>query len=492
VITQIHPALVLALMALVLLAVARLTRRTPAQRLFLGPLTGLALVVAVAIVGGPALQRLVPDYWALCLLPLLVLLVRASVVVFELSFKRGRGESPPALLGSLVSVLLYGLGAGFIAHRAFGIELTPFLATSAVVGAVVGLALQDTLGNLFAGIALHTEGPFRVGDWVKVGETEGRVVQVSWRGVRLTTWSGDGVTIPNNEVSRRSVLNYSQPAAPHSRTVQVGVSYATPPNKVLGVLADMLPQVPGLLPEPAPRVRLVAYRESAMEYEVRYYVRAYEDYRSVESEIYRLIWYHFGRHGIEIPYPVRSVHLQRRPGRSVAVVETPAQRLERALRGIDLFRALSEEELQVALRNFRHLHYSAGERILEEGSPGDSFFLVDQGVVVVSKLVAGLPRLVAELGEGQFFGEMALLTGEARSATVTAKTDIDLYTIDKRGFEQIVVQNPHVTVDISSILVLRRDALSQAEVDARQGEESATTTTRKQDLLDRIRGYFGL
>src|SRR5262249_14177533 len=124
----------------------------------------------------------------LVLLPLLVLLVRGAAMAFQALFVRRHHERPPALLESLISVLLYGLGAAVIARNDFGVELTPFLATSAVVGAVVGLALQDTLGNLFAGIALHTEAPFRVGDWVRVGDRDGRVEQVSWRAMRLRTW----------------------------------------------------------------------------------------------------------------------------------------------------------------------------------------------------------------------------------------------------------------------------------------------------------------
>lgn len=487
-----HPAVLLPLLAAGLLAFARLARRQPRFRPLFPALAALALLAAAQRLGGAWLEARLPWFTLLPLLPMLVLLVRGAVLLFEELFRRGRGERPPALLESLVSVLLYGVGTGVMAHRVFGVELTPFLATSAVVGAVVGLALQDTLGNLFAGISLHTDGPFRAGDWVRVGEVEGRVEQISWRAVRLRTWGGDGVTIPNNEVARRTVVNFSQPAAPHSRVVTVGVSYDVPPNKVLSVLAELLQQVPELAREPSPSIRPIGYRDSAVEYEVRYWVRAYEDWRRAEGEIYRLIWYHFRRHSLEIPYPIRTVHLhQAQP--PVAVEETPRARLERSLRSIDLFRPLSDEELQTALRNLRLQHYAAGERILGEGEPGDSFCIVDRGTVEVSKSLGGRPRVLAQLGEGQFFGEMALLTGEARSATVTARTDVDLFTIDKAGFEQIVVANPRVTVDISSILAARRDALSQAEGEATQrftGEGQAAD--KQQHLLQRIRGYFGL
>lgn len=483
-----QPVVLVPVLALLLLGLARLTRLRPALRPLFLPLAALFGLLAVARVGGPPLFALVPRFWLLALPPLLVFGVRAAVIVFEVLFRRGRGDAPPALLDSVVSVLLYGIGIGFVAHTFFGIELTPFLATSAVVGAVVGLALQDTLGNLFAGISLHTEGPFRVGDWVAVGSREGRVEQVSWRALRLKTWFGDAVTIPNNEVARAAVVNFSRPEAPHSRLVHVTVSYETPPNKVFSVLADLLEQVPGLVHEPSPVIRLIGYRESAMEYEVRYHVRSYEDYRRVESEIYRLIWYHFKRHALEIPFPIRTVHLHQHQGRAAA--ETPEERLERTLKDIDLFRPLSEDELRTAVHNFRHLHYAAGERIIEEGSPGDSFFVIDRGVVEVSKSIAGTVRPLAQIGDGEFFGEMALLTGEARSASVTARSDVDLYTLDKAGFQQIVVANPRLTEDISSILAARRDALSQAAGDLSTAPQPSDVAGRKSALLDRIRNYF--
>src|SRR5207244_498025 len=267
--------------------------------------------------------------------------------------RRRRGAAPPALLDSVIAVLLYGVGAAVVAHRWFGVELTLFLGTSAVVGAVVGLALQDSLGNLFAGIALHTEAPFRVGDWVKVGDRDGKVEQISWRATRLRTWDGDTLTVPNNEVARHGILNYSLPRAPHSRLVSVGVSYHTPPTRLQG-----------------------------------------------------------------------------------------------ALRGIDLFRPLSDDELRAAAGRFRPLHYAGGERIIEEGAPGDSFFLIDSGEVQVSKKLGGFSRELARLMEGQFFGEMALLTGEPRAATVVAAGDVDVFVLDKNGFQDIIAANPEIAVDM--------------------------------------------
>jgi small-conductance mechanosensitive channel/CRP-like cAMP-binding protein len=479
---------VVPLALLCLLALARLARLRPTFRPLVGPFAACGLAAVVMVFAGPPTGQ--SPLGLLYLLPVLVLVVRATSLAFQWVFYRRQGAPPPSLLDSVVSVLLYGIGVGAIASQWFDVELTPFLATSAVVGAVVGLALQDTLGNLFAGIALHSEAPVHVGDWVRVGDRDGRVEQVSWRAMRLRTWDGDTLTVPNNEVARHAVLNYSHPRAPHSRTIAIGVNYHTPPNRVISVLRKVLDQV-GLPAEPVSGVRVVGYQESAIHYEIRYYFPGYEDYRRLESELYRLIWYHFRRHGIEIPFPVRDVFLHR-AAPAVESRETPAERLERALRTVDLFRPLSDEELRSVMARSRPLHYAAGERVIEEGSPGDSFFIIDQGQVMVSKRMGGADREIARLMEGQFFGEMALLTGERRSATIEAATDVDLFMIDKPAFQDILAANPTIAVDISTLLSERRDALTHAQDDLTAPLPAPGAGELKNDILGRIRAYFGL
>jgi small-conductance mechanosensitive channel len=419
-------------------------------------------------------------------LPSLVLLVRASVLAFQAAFRRSQGAPPPELLASLVSFLLYALGAGLIAHTWFGFELTPFLATSAVVGAVVGLALQETLGNLIAGIALHTEAPFRVGDWVQTAGREGAVEQISWRATRLRTLEGDTVTIPNNEVARHAVLNYSLPPGPHSRVLSLSASLQVPPNQVIAVLGGLLREAEGVLQDPAPRVLLESYRDASAQYQVRYFTARYEDSKETEAEILRLVWYHFHRHGIAIPPASHEVFVHTvtpPPG------DAQASRLEAALRGIDLFRTLDEEAMGLVVSRFRKHHYGAGERIIEEGSSGDSFFIVDRGEVEVRR--SGRRKPLARLAEGQFFGEMALLTGERRNAEVVAVTDVDLFTIDKAGFQDVIVAHPSIAGDISAILAERRESLARDEP-VEPEALAAGPGELKDRILDRIRDYFGL
>jgi small-conductance mechanosensitive channel/CRP-like cAMP-binding protein len=478
---------------LALLVLARVARLRPFLRPLVGPFALFVVVVSglTLFAGGPLPAS--PWLALLFLLPLLTLVVRGNVLAFQWLFQRRHGAYPPSLLDSLISVVFYGVGLGAVAHYWFKLELTPFLATSAVVGAVVGLALQDTLGNLFAGIALHSEAPFRVGDWVRVGDRDGRIEQVSWRAMRLRTWDGDTLTIPNGEVARHAMLNYSVPSAPHSRVVAVAINYQTPPNRAIAVIRAALAQVEGMAAGTPPTVRIVGYLESGIQYEVRYSYSSYEDYRVLEGEIYRTIWYHLRRERIEIPFPVRNVFLH--AAAAATAPEDVGDRHLRAVRAIDVFRTLRDDELRVVAGRLRPLHYGAGEKIIEEGCAGDSCFLIDRGEVRVLRRLGGTPREIARLKEGECFGEMAMLTGEQRSATVVAATDVDVFMIDKAGFQDILAGHPDLAVDISALLAERRAALADAEADLttriHRGAE-AEDGDLSQRILGRIRSYFGL
>jgi small-conductance mechanosensitive channel/CRP-like cAMP-binding protein len=481
------PRIALPAILVSLLALARLARLRPGLRPLLLPLVLTGGVLAVLLLSGQ--PRSSVAFLALAV-PLLVLVVRGSTLLFGAIFERSQGTKAPELLESVVAVLLYLVGAGLIGHTWFGFELTPFLATSAVVGAVIGLALQETLGNLFAGISLHAEAPFRAGDWIKTEGKEGRVEQVSWRATRLRTLEGDTLTVPNSEVARHPILNYSVPPGAHSGVLQVPAGPQVPPNKVAAVLEGLLHQVPGLLRDPPPEIRVSGYTDAGLLYEVRYFVSSYEERRSVEREILRLVWYHFRRHGIAIPSPAHEVFLHTLAS---TAEEHPASRLEATLRSIDLFRPLDDGGLKMAAERFRRLHYAAGERIIQQGSPGDSFFIIDRGEVEVYKDFSRGPKGVARLAEGQFFGEMALLTGEPRRAGVRAITDVDLFTIEKRGFQEVLLLHPQVAEDISAILSERQVALAETgEVQEMSSGEGETPLEFKERLLARIRDYFGL
>jgi len=312
----------------------------------------MALVVtAIVIVGGLIWQLLIRSGRArrgLWILPILILLTGVawavvqtvgldhmknlnSLLIFLFSFLifvsllypvtrlllpsrlvRTRGGVPPLLRGVAIAIVVF-IGLFVLLSWAFpDLNLTPMFVTSGVVSLVIGFALQDLLGNLMAGIVLSVERPFRVGDWVKVGEREdAEVVEQMWRATRVRTRQNDYVLIPNNVMAREQVRNYAQPTADHMHRVFVGISYATPCGIVIQALKEAAGEVEEVLQHPAPEVHLRDFTDSSLLYELRVWIDNYASLPAIDSEVRQHVWYSLKRYGLTIPFPQRDVNFRR-------------------------------------------------------------------------------------------------------------------------------------------------------------------------------------
>ncbi|MCX6550817.1 MAG: mechanosensitive ion channel family protein, partial [Acidobacteria bacterium] len=216
-----------------------------------------------------------------------------------------------------------------------------FLTTSAVGAVVIGFALQDTLGNMFAGLAIQVEKPFRVGHWVAVGPYEGQINEVTWRATKLRTKAGNHVVLPNSFISKEAIVNYSEPEAPTRLEVTVGVSYSVSPDKVKAAVFEALANAPLALKTPRPDVLLTEFGPSSVNYLVRFWINDFARDSAARDEVRSAIYYSLRRHHYEIPYPIQVEY----PG--VTEVERGADRLDRLsrlLEPVDLFAPLTPEE----------------------------------------------------------------------------------------------------------------------------------------------------
>lgn len=221
---------------------------------------------------------------------------------------RTRGGIPPLLLGMAITTLAL-IGMFVLLSWSFpGLSFTPMFVTSGVFSIVLGLALQDSLGNVMSGVAMSLEQPFKVGDWVQIGQTEGEVVELSWRATLVRTRQNDNVLIPNSLAVRESVTNFDRPSAEHMIKINIGVAYDTPCGLVTEALLEAAAKVEELLPSPPAAVYLKDFQDSAMLYELRVWIDNFASLHGIESEVRKQIWYAFKRHGITIPFPQRDVH----------------------------------------------------------------------------------------------------------------------------------------------------------------------------------------
>jgi len=278
------------------------------------------------------------------------------------------------------------------------------------------------------------------------------------------------------------------------RKLNVGVSYAIPPNKVKNAILEVLSSVPGVAKIPVSRVRVISYGDFAVQYEIRYPLVNFFTHRETEAEIMELLWYQFRRKGIDIPMPIRDVNLtQVTPELRYTGLKRRADEIMVLMKNVEIFSPLTETELKTLVDNVSVMTYAAGEIPIRQGDAGDSFYIIKSGRVdvVVEKSALDM-AVVATLGPGDFFGEMSLLTGAVRTASIHVKEDAEFVVIDKESFGSILVNNPAIAESLSQILSGR-----QAGLDAgRERLDAAALEHRKKDvrgkLLTNIREFFGL
>jgi len=359
-----------------------------------------------------------------------------------------------------------------------------FLTTSAVGAVVAGLALQDTLGNLVSGLAIQVEKPFHVGHWISSGSWEGEVVEITWRATKLRTRHGNQVIVPNGELAKAAIVNYSEPASPTRIEVEVGTSYNNPPNTVKAVILELLDREPLVLRSPAPVVHVISFDASSILHRARFWIQHFPMDELIADRVRTGIYYAFKRENIEIPYPINveyGADLQT-PGLDPAATRAS----EDLLAGTDLFGLLSVEDRQALAAASPLRLFGTGEAMVRQGEPGHSAFVVCQGRVRVS-LDPGDVEL-AVLERGAYFGEMSLLTGDPRTASVRALGDCTVVEITSDAFRAFVLNQPALVERIGTVIAERRAGIARA----RAAVANVPPPESASSLVARVRRFFHL
>jgi small-conductance mechanosensitive channel len=411
--------------------------------------------------------------------------------LFIVRWKRG---SFPAAFKNIITTFVIIVVALILLKEILDINVTSLIATTTVLTAIIGLALQSTLTNILAGLTIHLEKPLKQGDWISAGGYEGRVMDISIRSTRIMTNENNEVFIPNSKVLGEAVVNYSLPDTVQVRTLTVGVSYSVPPNKARTAILEVLSVVPRVLNFPLPVVRVANYGDFAIQYEIRYSINDFAAHAEIGAEIMNLLWYKFKRSEIEIPYPVRSVQIrQMTPEVLRFEQERTADEIFDMMENVEIFSPLSKMELKDLVPHVSIKTYAVGEMPVRQGEPGDSFYIIKSGRVdVIVEKSTGETAVVATLGPGNFFGEMSLLTGAVRAASIHVKEDAEFIVIEKESFGSTLAQNPAIAESLSRILAERQAGLHAGW----ERLDAAALERRKMDasgqMLSKIREFFGL
>jgi small-conductance mechanosensitive channel/CRP-like cAMP-binding protein len=435
-----------------------------------------------------------PTWWALHLPAAFLLLVvtgRSLLLVFTAGIFERWGRKLPRIamdllnLGIAVAALLLTL------HLA-GVHPGTLFAGSAVLTAVLGLALKDTLGNLFSGLALQAQRPFEVGDWIQYDDKQehiGRVIEINWRATKVVTLDEAEVIVPNGILTEACIRNFTKPDPVARRSVMVSASYLAAPNEVHRVIMSALDACPGVLGSPKPSVVTQGFGDSGVNYWVRFFIDQFGSRDTIDGNVRDRIWYAFQRAGIAIPFPIRDVRMTERAPEARRTADEDVARRQELLGSIDLFAVLPPDSLAQLAAVAKEETFGDRELMIRQGDLCDRFFLLVGGNAI-AYVKSGEKLLGIDIGrltKGKIFGEMSLFTGAPRAASVMADGECHVLSLDKPAIAPILEANPHLVEKIGEVLADRKAAL-ESKLDAAATHTPIVEKRRK--LVQMIRTFF--
>jgi hypothetical protein len=368
-------------------------------------------------------------------------------------------------------------------------ELRGLLAGSGIAAIVLGFATQDLFGGIISGIALQISKPYKVGDWLHIQDRFAEVMEINWRSTRLRTNDGIYLDIPNYQVARNTIINLHYPTQVHAMRLRVGADYDVPPNRVKDALHRAASSAEGVLQDPPTKVFVMDFADSAVIYEIKFSMGNHRFYNDVCDAIRTNIWYEFKRQQITIPFPIRTLHLQRGPKH----IGDPQAEARAILRKEALFDCMNDAQLENVLQNAQIHRYGRGERLIQEGDEGDSMFVMLRGTAAVSVARNGTGVRVGVMRQGDCFGEFSLLTGEPRSATVRAENDCEVLEISKPVMAEVLRESPEYLSALSELLAKRKLEGEGIVKDAGiPHDQEKKETEYRSSFLRRLRTVFEL
>lgn len=416
-------------------------------------------------------------------------------IFFNRYLIKKKNISVPVIFRDIIVLLTVMVVLLWILSTQYGVKPMALVTTSAILSAIIGLALQDVLVNIVSGVAMHSEKPFKEGDFIALGNNVGTVAAMNWRATRIKTIDNNHLIIPNSVIAKSEIKNFSQPTPEIIINVRVGVEYGAPPNKVKQVLMECTTGIQWVLQTPPPIVRLVEYGDFAVFYEIFCWITDRSKYADTMDQIRTRMWYNLRRHHINIPFPIREVY---------AHTITKEDKIEREkreieervciMRNMEIFKPLKDETINELAVSAARKYFAAGEPLVKQGEDGESLFLILKGkaaVMIANK--EGAVKVVAHLSEGDFFGEMSLLTGARRSATVVADQDTEVIEITKADVASIIFKNKEIVAEFSKILAERQMANEKL---LQSGLDGAKKESKKKEFIDKfftsIHNFFKL
>jgi len=434
------------------------------------------------------------------------------------------GLRAPRIVEDLVVIAGYAAW-GLVRLRFAGVDVTGIVATSAVITAIVAFSMQDTLGNILGGLALEFDSAFEIGDWIRVDEVMGRVVDIRWRSTSVETNDWETVIIPNSQLvrSKLTIVGRRQnEAARWRRWVRFDVGLAVAPQRVIDVVQEALraARIMAVAPQPLPDCILTGFEHGYARYAVRYFMLDPASDDAVGAAVREHVLKALQRADIRMAVMEHALHLTTEDEEHrVAVRKRDLEHRIAVLKTVEMLRELSAEEFKTVAERLVFAPFAAGDVITRQGAVAHWLYILTEGDVDivlqmpspeearsergdadaagakahdVAEAVPREVRLLTTLKAPDVFGEMGLMTGEPRRSTVIARTAVECYRLDKAAFEGILLARPGLVDAMSRILANRQVELERAQRGMDAEARSHAVARRGVEILGRIRQFFGI
>jgi potassium-dependent mechanosensitive channel len=404
-----------------------------------------------------------------------------------LSIENRTNQIIPNIIRNFVASIIFIIAVFGAIAFVFNQQITGLLATSGMIAMIIGLAIQVNISNIFSGIAINLEQPFRIGDWVKIGEfQEGKVTNITWRSTTIQDRNNVTICVPNSTAAESSIRNFSYPEKNIELWFEVFIDPRYRSTRISKLLLDAALSTPGVLASPAPYAKYKGMSDWASTYIVGYVIDDYGKKSVIKNALWSRIEVHLGRAGIRPALQRLKVNVVEGDG-GYSEKEVSALDL---INEIEIFKPFSVESRKILSGSMKRIFFPIGDHVVTQGDSGDSMFCIVEGTVgVVINLGPEKTLEVARLGAGTFFGEMALLTGEPRTASIVAVSDIYVYEITKEDILPLINNEPQVSVLISKILTERQIATAAKKTSATA--EVIDEKSMMSQFLNKIQNFFG-
>lgn len=430
------------------------------------------------------------------------LMNRMIGVLFWDGFIRRLSDRPvPRLPRDLTAMVLFSVAVLAIISTVFQRDITSMLAASGVFGVIVGLALRTVILDLFMGLAIHIERPFKIGDWLMIHQNRvethiiAEVIEINWRTTRLRTTRNNMVVVPNSKMGDTIVTNYMEPK-PHFRIdLDFTIDFEVPSERVLRVMTAGLKAVTdgeGILDDPVAEVRIKDSTLEGAEYEVRFFILpAKISPNEARHVVNRSVLEHLIHSGITPAHAKEEIFLQRRERR--ALDASLDEDLYQLLTRTELFRKLNAAEFAAVFREMRKRDLAEGETLYAQGDAGDSMFICVEGLLASAITVRGQGEVKVEtLRAGQHFGEGTIFKATSRTTTVTAEADSLVYEIERHVIEPLLDVRLDLREQLEKGLKQQTDRIKDSWKEARRkkAEDQRKKTVRKSPVKKVVQAFF--